>query len=109
MRVSSEPAVAATVVLRVLGERCSLVDVNRGEAKELAARLQAEDADRMTHRFMPRDNRDGSWSVAKVRVPEELRDLGPATTAEVRPQRPYADDGRGGHEQRVPGLPGGIG
>lgn len=85
------------------------MDVNRGEAQELAARLQAEDADRMTHRFMPRDNPDGSWSVAKVLVPEELRNLAQPTTTEVRPHRPDPDDGRGGHEQRIPGLPGGLG
>jgi hypothetical protein len=95
--------------LPALSERCSFVDVNRDEAQELAARLQAEDADRMTHQFLPRDDLDGSWSVAKVLIPEELRNSAQPTTTEVRPSRPNPDDGRGGHEQRVPGLPGGLG
>lgn len=85
------------------------MDVNQGEAQELAARLEAEDPDRMTHRFVPRANPDGSWSIAKVLWPEQLRNRLLPTTTEVRPDRPSLDDDvRGGHERRVPGLPGGL-
>jgi hypothetical protein len=89
--------------LPALSERCSFVDVNRDDAQELAARLQAEDADRMTHQFLPRDNLDGSWSVAKVLIPEELRNSAQPTTTEVRPSWPNLDDGRGGLESGLVG------
>jgi len=86
-----------------------MASMNRQEAEELAARLQAEHEDRATHRFFPRDSGDGSWSVAKVLMPERLRNRPLQTTTEARPRPPYADDGRGGHERRAPGLPGGLG
>lgn len=83
--------------------------MNRTDAQELAARLQLEHADRATHRFVARENRDGSWSVAKVSIPEQLRRQPLRTTTEARPRPPYPDDAPGGHETRVPGLPGGLG
>ncbi len=81
--------------------------MDRAEAEELAARLQAEHEDRATYRFFPR-SRDGSWSVAKVLVPEQLRNGPLRTTIEARPRPPYGDDGREGHGGRAPGLPGGL-
>lgn len=83
--------------------------MNRAEAQELASRLQAEHEERATHRFIASGSADDSWSVAKVRLPEELRTGPLRTTAEARPRPPYADDVRGGHERRAPGLPGGLG
>ena len=83
--------------------------MNRAEAKELAARLQAEHEDRATHRFVARRNPDGSWSVAKVLLPKPLRTRPIKTTIEAKPRPPYPDDVRDGHERRAPGLPGGLG
>jgi hypothetical protein len=83
--------------------------MKRTDAERLAIRLQAEHVDRATHRFFVRQNPDASWSVAKVLRPEQLRTPALRITTERKPHQPFADDGRSGHETRVPGLPGGIG
>lgn len=87
---------------------CSFVAMDRTDAEESAARLQAKHVDRSTHRFIAHQKPDGSWSVLKVLVPAELRKAPMKLTAEHQPPRPFADDARSGHETRVPGLPGGL-
>ena len=83
--------------------------VTRGEAEERARRLQGEDPDRFTHRFVARELQDGAWSVAKLLLPEQLRRSPLRAAVEAKPRPPTGDDGRSGHERRAPGLPGGLG
>jgi hypothetical protein len=83
--------------------------MDRADAEKLSASLQAEDPDSGTHRFVARQNPDESWTVAKVRLPEQLQKAPLRITPEHKPHQPFADDGRSGHETRVPGLPGGLG
>jgi hypothetical protein len=83
--------------------------MTRSEAEERARTLQAAAPERDTHRFIPRRSPDGSWHVAKVEVPEQLRHGSLTPTVEARPRPSHADDPRSGHERRVPGFPGGIG
>jgi hypothetical protein len=83
--------------------------MNRTEAQTLAARLQAQHADRASHRFFARRMNDGSWSVAKMLIPRALKHRALQTTTDHQPPQAFADDTRSGHETRVPGLPGGLG
>ena len=83
--------------------------MTRGEAEERARLLQADDPGRFTHRFLARELPDGSWSVAKVVLPEQLRRSPLRAAVGARPKPPTGDDGRSGHERRAPGLPGGLG
>ena len=83
--------------------------MDHSEAQTLAARLQAQHADRASHHFFARQMSDGSWSVATMLIPEHLRSLPLQITTEHPPPQALADDTRSGHEVRVPGLPGGLG
>jgi hypothetical protein len=89
---------------RVYDER-----MTRAEAEERARTLQAEDPQRDTHRFIARPAPDGDWQVVKVELPEILRHGKLTPEIEARPRPSHADDPRTGNEQRMPGLPGGIG
>jgi hypothetical protein len=82
--------------------------MTRAEAEERAGRLQAESPERDTHRFVARPAGGDGWEVVKVELPLHLRheDLTPTVAARPRPSHP--DDPRTGHEQRVPGSPGGV-
>jgi hypothetical protein len=81
--------------------------VTRTEAEERARRLQAEDPDRATHRFVARRVAAGDWEVVRVRLP--TADHGPLTPAHGAKSQPFPrDDPRTGNEIRMPGLPGGI-
>ena len=91
----------------MLAERCNLVGMTRAEAEEYAARLQAEHADRATHRFLPHRSPDGSWSVAKLLVPKQLCNPPLRATAEARPRPAYADDGGEGTRGALPAFPAG--
>ena len=61
------------------------------EAREACARFAAEHADRNTHRWRPRQEPHGSWSIVKIALAPE----GPLR-AEVRAEEkpPTADDPR---------------
>lgn len=83
-------------------------DVTRAEAEERARRLQAEDPQRDTHRFIARPAPDGGWQVVKVELPQGVRHGKLTPTVETRPQPSHPDDPRTGHERRVPGPPGGV-
>jgi hypothetical protein len=65
--------------------------VNESEARETCARLASEHPDRETHRWQPRREPDGSWSVIKIALPPTQPST-PETRAEQRP--PTADDPR---------------
>ena len=43
--------------------------MTRDEVEAECARLAKEHPDRETHRFVPREAEDGTWSVAKVGLP----------------------------------------
>jgi hypothetical protein len=83
--------------------------MTRAEAEERARTLQAEDPDRDTHRFVARPGPDGDWQVVKFALPANLRQGKLTPTIEARPRPSHADDPRTGNEQRMPGMPGGIG
>jgi len=82
--------------------------MDRAAAEKLAARLSAEHVDRASRRFFVRRDADGSWSVASMLLPEELRKAPLRIQGEHGPVQAFAEDGRTGHESRIPGLPGGI-
>jgi len=82
--------------------------MTQSEAQAAATRMQAEHADRTTHRFFAQRSADGSWAVSKLRLPGRAPTAA-QTTAEHPPHHPFADDTRSGHETRIPGLPGGLG
>jgi hypothetical protein len=83
--------------------------MTRAEAEERAQTLQAEDPQRDTHRFVARPGPDGGWQVVKVELPEMLRRGKLTPEIEARPRPSHPDDPRTGNEQRMPGLPGGVG
>ena len=82
--------------------------MTRAEAEEQARRLQQEDPDRDTHRFVARPGSDGSWEVAKVEVPAALRRGKLTPTIDAKPRPSPGEDPRSGHERRAPGSPGGL-
>jgi hypothetical protein len=84
-------------------------DMTRAEAEERARALQAKAPERDTHRFIARPAPDGGWQVVKIELPQHLRHGKLTPTVEARPQPSHPDDPRTGHEQRVPGSPGGLG
>jgi hypothetical protein len=82
--------------------------VTRAEAEERARALQAEAPEGDTHRFIARPAPDGGWQVVKIELPQHLRHGKLTPTVEARPKPSHPDDPRTGHEQRVPGSPGGV-
>ena len=82
--------------------------MTRDEAEREVERLSREHADRETHKFVAREDADGSWSIAKVAVPAALRRGPLKTTAETRPRPPDPGDPRTAHERNTGGLPGGL-
>ncbi len=52
--------------------------MTKDEAEREVERLSREHPDRETHKFVAREEDDGSWSIAKVAVPVALR-RGPQT------------------------------
>jgi hypothetical protein len=77
--------------------------MTREQAEARCARLAAEDPDRETHRFIPRDNGDGTWSVAKVGLPPTADPVGTETRADEKP--PTADDPRTAQSRNAPWGP----
>jgi len=80
--------------------------VTRDEAEARCALLAEESPDRETHRFVPRDSGNGTWSVAKVGLPPAGDDLATETRADEKPPAP--GDPRSGVERDAggPWLPG---
>jgi hypothetical protein len=79
--------------------------VTREQAQELAGKLRAEQPER---HFVVRESVDGGFEVASVVVPEALRRPEYTETVYAGEQPSPAEDPRTGHEQRIPGLPGGV-
>lgn len=65
--------------------------MTQGEAQAECDRLASEHPDRLTHSWLPRQQPDGEWTVAKVGLPRP-RALG--STQEAKPRPPQADDPR---------------
>ena len=72
--------------------------MTEAEAQEACARYAAEHPDRQTHRWRPRQEADGSWSVVKIALAPE-GPLGTETRAEEKPATP--DDPRTAAEQNL--------
>ena len=83
--------------------------MTRDEAERRAKQLQAEHPGRAGVHFVAREGADGSWEVARLPIPEQLRQGRLTETIAATPRPPQPDDPRTGNEQRMPGLPGGIG
>jgi hypothetical protein len=77
--------------------------MTRDEAKAEAERLAAEHPERATHRWLPREQADGGWSVAKVTLPPGMRADKLKETVEAKPEPPQADDPRTAHSRNVGG------
>jgi hypothetical protein len=69
--------------------------MTRDEAQRACAKLAAESPDRETHRFLPREDENGDWSIAKVGLPPSTNATGTAT--EAKPKPPQPDDPRQSH------------
>ena len=72
--------------------------MTEAEALEACARFAAEHPDRETHRWRPREEPDGSWSVMKIALAPD----GPFQ-AEVRAEEkpPTGDDPRTASQQNL--------
>jgi hypothetical protein len=67
--------------------------MTRAEAEREAKRLADEHQDGQ-HVWLPREGSDGSWAVAKVRLPQNVRRTPIKATTEAKPKPPQADDPR---------------
>lgn len=74
--------------------------MTRDEAEAEFRRLAAESPDRERHRWVPRDEGDGSWSVVRIALPPSQSPSGTETRGDERPPTP--DDPRPATEQNVP-------
>ena len=82
--------------------------VTRAEAEERARRLALEHPDRESHRFVAREEADGSWTVVRFRVPEGMGVRPLKATTEASPQPPQADDPRPSSWRQAPPFGGGV-
>ena len=78
--------------------------VTRDEAEREARRLAAEHPDRETHRWIPREEADGSFVVAKLKMPPGMRVNPLKATVETKPKPPQPDDPRSASVRNVPGA-----
>jgi hypothetical protein len=74
--------------------------MTRADAEVECKRLAAESPERETHRWVPREDKDGNWSVVRIALPPSAEATGAAVRADERPATP--DDPRPGNEQNVP-------
>ena len=77
--------------------------MTRSEAETLADRHSHEHPDRATHRWITKEQADGSWTLVKVRMPPgmDLRKL--KTFTESKPKPPQPDDPRSTYDRNVGG------
>ena len=66
--------------------------MNREDADRQAAKLAAEHPDRETHRFLPRQNADGEWTVVRIGLPPA--DGGGVAEVRADEKPPTPDDPR---------------
>jgi hypothetical protein len=77
--------------------------VTRAEAEGLARTNAREHPDRDTHQWIANEQADGSWTVAKVRMPPGMK-VGPLkTTTEAKPKPSEPADQRTNHDRNVGG------
>ena len=69
--------------------------MTRDEVQAECARLAAEHPDRETHRFIPREGPDGTWSVVKIGLPP-VAAKPPGQEARVNQKPPDVGGGRSG-------------
>jgi hypothetical protein len=75
--------------------------MTREQAEREAKRLAAESPERETHRWLSREEADGSWSVVKINIPPATEpELTAETEAAERPPTP--DDPRPGMLRNIP-------
>lgn len=79
--------------------------MTREQAAELAHKLQSEQPER---HFVVRETAAADFEVASVLVPEGLQRPEYIETVYAGERQSPAEDPRTGHEQRIPGLPGGV-
>ncbi|HYP48216.1 MAG TPA: hypothetical protein VEQ61_06220 [Thermoleophilaceae bacterium] len=77
--------------------------MTRSEAEASAKRLAEEHPDRATHRWVAREDPDGSWSVVKVKLPPGMRVEPLSTTVEAKPKPPQPGDPRPTYDRDVGG------
>ena len=77
--------------------------MTRAEAERTALANSREHPDRATHRWMPREQPDGSWTLMKVRMAPGARIDPLKTTTEAKPTPPQGDDPRTSHSRNVGG------
>jgi hypothetical protein len=68
--------------------------MDRAEAEGLCAELARDHPDRETHRWVPHQTSDGSWSVAKIGLAPTRDELTSESRADEKPPTP--DDPRPG-------------
>jgi hypothetical protein len=76
--------------------------MTEAEAQRRAEELSQAHPDRETHRFVPRGEDDGGWSVVKINLPPAADDPVTETRADEKP--PQADDPRGNLGRNVSGY-----
>jgi hypothetical protein len=76
--------------------------MDRTEAEGLARSYAREHPDRGTHRWIAKEDGDGSWAVVKVRIPGMNTDR-LKTTTEAKPEPPQPDDPRSAYDRNVGG------
>ena len=69
------------------------------EARAECARRAAEDPDRKTHSWIPRETTPGEWSVVRVNVP--LAGIDPAASLRADERPPTPEDPRDTHTKNV--------
>ena len=78
--------------------------MTEAEAKAECEQLAAESPERHTHRWVPVDQGDGDWQVAKIGLaPADDEVTGSETRADEKPPTP--DDPRSGFSQDLPYFP----
>jgi hypothetical protein len=76
--------------------------MNDQEAKKRCEQLAAEHPDRDTHRWIPVQSKEGTWSVAKINLPPATKPTGTETRStsvdaeDPRQLPPWLDPPRGG-------------
>ena len=77
--------------------------MTRSEAEGFARTQAREHPDRDTHRWMTKEQPDGSWTVVKVRMPPGMKVDRLKTTTEAKPKPPEPDDPRTSYDRNVGG------
>lgn len=78
--------------------------MTREDAERLCSRLAAEHPDRETHRWQPREDPGGGWSMVKIALPPAAAAGGAEVGADERPPTP--DDPRPAANRNIPPFPG---